>query len=378
MRVDLKKIVSPELLAGQINELNIQNEINVINSEIHTMLQQSAAGQPLFNTALLQRINACIQVLELAYQELSKKNALKTKKNLLNSLPATSSDQAKAEAKQAFADAQRELDFIKSQVSGQYSRREIRLAIMEGYIIVTQLREQVTGEVIDYKIMSAGQEGDKTVLFEAKPTLAQVLSKAHLDSKTFSLRLVATQKQFNTILKHSEAIDDIIPLKNSVLAQMKRVQLSAQEQNMWDRLLKVQHALEGLPGAYINYGQLIESFEEYLFMGPDDNLNEIEYIYQLLEKGRNNLAYYLGSDVDIYQIKALATMGGQGRADAATLTNVLNPLKEIRDIMIVVNGNSAQALVNFFTAKQGQGDRPFNPALEQEIKKRIKNALTQI
>jgi hypothetical protein len=60
-----------------------------------------------------------------------------------------------------------------------------------------------------------------------------------------------------------------------------------------------------------------------------------------LEKGRNNLAYYLGSDVDIYQIKALATMGGRGRADAATLTNVLNPLKEIRDIMIVVNGNSA-------------------------------------
>ena len=27
-------------------------------------------------------------------------------------------------------------------------------------------------------------------------------------------------------------------------------------------------------------------------------MEEIDYIYSLLEKGRNNLAYYLGADVD--------------------------------------------------------------------------------
>lgn len=365
-------------MEGKINELNVQTEIDTIQEEIKLALAQSASGKSILKTSLLKRMNACIKVLEKAYLELSKKNALKVKKNLLNSLPSDSSKQAKIEAKRAVNQAQKELDRAKSQVSKQYSRREIRLAIMEGYIIITQLREYITEEVIDYKIMSAGQDGDQTVLFESHPTLAQVLSSTSLDSKTFSLRLTETQKQFNNILKNSKNIDKISTMKNSVLAQMKRVQLSFEEHNMWQKLLKVQTALEGLPGAYINYGQLIESFEEYLFIGPDDNLSEIEYIYKLLEKGRNNLAYYLGADVDKYQVKALATMGGRGRADVAVLTNVLNPLKEIKEIMIKININLKDDLVKFFTPKEGQGDRSFRKELEEEIKNRIKKAINEI
>lgn len=365
-------------MTGQINELNVQTEINIIQEEIKLALKQSASGESILQTSLLKRMDICIKVLEKAYLELSKKNVLKIKKNLLNSLPSNSSKQAKVEAERAFKQAQKELDRVKSQLSRQYSRREIRLAIMEGYIIITQLREYITGEVINYKIMSAGQDGDQTVLFESNPTLAQVLSSTSLDSKTFSLRLIETQKQFNNILENSKNIDKISTMKNSVLAQMKRVQLSSEEHNMWQKLLKVQTALEGLPGAYINYGQLIESFEEYLFVGPDDNLSEIEYIYRLLEKGRNNLAYYLGADVDKYQVKALATMGGRGRADVAVLTNVLNPLKEIKKIMTRISVNLKDDLVKFFTPEEGRGDRPFRKELEEEIKNRIKKAISKI
>jgi hypothetical protein len=114
---------------------------------------------------------------------------------------------------------------------------------------------------------------------------------------------------------------------------------------MWDLMHRIQDALNTIEGAYTNYGQLAESFMEYYFTPPDDFEDTVEYIYNLLEKGRNNLAYYLGADINagsagLWQIKALSTYGSRGRADVATLTNVLTPLKAIQAMLanIGING----------------------------------------
>jgi hypothetical protein len=60
--------------------------------------------------------------------------------------------------------------------------------------------------------------------------------------------------------------------------------------------------------------------------------------YALLEKGRNNLAYYLGGDITDngvdYQVKTLSAYGKVGRFDVATLSNVITPLKQILSLML--------------------------------------------
>jgi hypothetical protein len=61
----------------------------------------------------------------------------------------------------------------KTKVQNLYTRRQIRLAILEGYAVVTLLREQVLNEPINYKIMSLGRDSSgNNVLLEANPTLA--------------------------------------------------------------------------------------------------------------------------------------------------------------------------------------------------------------
>jgi hypothetical protein len=53
-------------------------------------------------------------------------------------------------------------------------------------------------------------------------------------------------------------------------------------------------------------------------------------------------------------VKALSTYGSRGRADIATLTNVLNPLREIRNFLTTLTtGALYEALKNFFTPKEG-------------------------
>ena len=239
--IKLQNVFSKELIEGQIDAKNIQKEIDIINKEIEKAIEKNSSGQSILKTdSLIKRMNACIQVLSKARQELIKKEALKTKKELLQTLPEDSTELAKKQAKKDFLQAQKELEKARSSLIKEYNRKQIKLAIMEGYIIVTQLREQIIGDAIDYKIMSAGLDGDQVVLFESQPTLAEVLSSSSFDSSSFSLRLIATQEQFDKILKNSENIERISTLKNSVLSQMKRVQLDSEEHNMWERLLKVQ------------------------------------------------------------------------------------------------------------------------------------------
>jgi hypothetical protein len=71
-------------------------------------------------------------------------------------------------------------------------------------------------------------------------------------------------------------------------------------------------------------------------------------------------------------------MGGRGRADVATLTNVLNPLKEIKKIILKIGSNFKEGLANFFSPKEGQGNIPFKKELEKEIKENIKQALDNL
>jgi hypothetical protein len=66
---------------------------------------------------------------------------------------------------------------------------------------------------------------------------------------------------------------------------------------MWETFVQVKEALEDIDGARTNFGQLGESFIDYYYNGTDENMDTLNNIYSLLEKGRNNLAYYLGPDV---------------------------------------------------------------------------------
>ena len=68
----------------------------------------------------------------------------------------------------------------------------------------------------------------------------------------------------------SQDTDKISKIKNSVLAQMKRVTLTTEQENMWNIFLETKKSLDNIQGAMLNYGQLVESFEEYLICSKED------------------------------------------------------------------------------------------------------------
>lgn len=360
------------------NEINLQSEIDTINKEIESLLSGKVS---IIDSKIIKRINTCIRILTEASKVLKAQENFKRKQQQYKKSLEKEDDKAlQKKIAKDFQKAGKALEEIKKSVSKKYNREEIRLAVAEGYIIVTQIREQFN-ETIDYKIMSIGYDGEKVALFESQPTLAQVLSATHFDSLSVTLRLDMTASQFNTILNMSQGMDKISKVKNSVLAQMKRVILTTEQENMWNVFLETKKSLDNIQGAILNYGQLVESFEEYLIYGKEDpQMEEIDYIYSLLEKGRNNLAYYLGADVDKYQIKTLSTLGSVGGADVALLTNVLNPLNQIREKIVEFNTNP-DLLKNYFQkTSETQGDRPFQevlePIIKEQIRKVIQNNLT--
>ena len=253
---------------------------------------------------------------------------------------------------------------------------------MEGYTIVTLLREKIIGEKIDYKIMATGVDGSgQEVLLESNPTLAEVLMASKLDPTSMSVRLTVTQHQFQKMLIDLDQSESVRSLRNSVLQKMKRVQLDNEQAKMWDTFVAVRESLETIDGARTNFGQLTESFVEYL-ESDEEVINTLDTIYSLLEKGRNNLAYYLGADVNassLWQVKALSVHGSTGRADVATLTNVLNPLKEISSFLGRLTGGALLlALQGFFTPGEGQGDRPFDEKVGQKVREQIATVLENI
>lgn len=378
-------------LLGEVASLSKSITVEGIQAEIDalTALIDSAVGDESGKVnfedikVLKDRVDKCIATLKLAQTELVAKAQVRAKTTALADLIKDNPDRSEAisEAKNALKIAEQALSQTKAEIADQATRRDIRLAIMEGYAIVTLLREKITGEVIDYKIMSMGVDGQgQQVLLEAHPTLAEVLSSASLDSRSFSLRITMTQHQFKKALADLDKGEQVTSLRNSVLKKMTRVQLTDEQANMWETFVQVKEALQDIEGARTNFGQIGESFMEYYYNGMDAP-TMLDSIYTLLEKGRNNLAYYLGPDVtgggQLWQVKALSTYSSTGRADIATLTNVLNPLKTISEYLAnAVTKDIRIALNEFFRAtKEGQGDRSFNEKVGENVREAISTTL---
>ena len=364
---------------------SIQAEIDALTELIDKAVGEESSKLEFDVQPLKDRVDKCIFILEQAKLELAARQTVKTKKNLLASLNKNPPDnyvETLQEAKDSLKIAQDALDEIKQQVRENASRQDIRWAIMEGYTIVTLLREKIIGEKIDYKIMATGVDGSgQEVLLESNPTLAEVLMASKLDPTSMSVRLTVTQHQFQKMLIDLDQSESVRSLRNSVLQKMKRVQLDNEQAKMWDTFVAVRESLETIDGARTNFGQLTESFVEYL-ESDEEVINTLDTIYSLLEKGRNNLAYYLGADVNassLWQVKALSVHGSTGRADVATLTNVLNPLKEISSFLGRLTGGALLlALQGFFTPGEGQGDRPFDEKVGQKVREQIATVLENI
>jgi hypothetical protein len=171
---------------------------------------------------------------------------------------------------------------------------------------------------------------------------------------------------------------------------MQQVILSSEEHNMLKKFVAVKRSLARVKGAKMNYGQIIEGYEQYLLNYSSMALEDAAGIYDLLVKGRNNLAYYLGGDIEVketieeenffryYQLKVLSSFGEQkygGRADIANYSNVLNPLYSIKDFLerMQKGEDVKEAFVKYFIAEEGQGNRPFKEKLEKRIKRIIRD-----
>lgn len=378
-------------LLGEVASLSKSITVEGIQAEIDalTALIDSAVGDESGKVnfedikVLKNRVDKCIATLKLAQTELVAKSQVRAKTTALADLIKNNPDRDEAisEAKNALRIAEQALNQTKAEIANQATRRDIRLAIMEGYTIVTLLREKITGEVIDYKIMSMGVDGQgQQVLLEAHPTLAEVLSSASLDSRSFSLRITMTQHQFKKALADLDKGEQVTSLRNSVLKKMTRVQLTDEQANMWETFVQVKEALQDIDGARANFGQIGESFMEYYYNGMDAP-TMLDSIYTLLEKGRNNLAYYLGPDVtgggQLWQVKALSTYSSTGRADIATLTNVLHPLQSISEYLAnAVTTDLRASLTKFFTVdRAGQGDRLFGENVGRAVRNAISTTL---
>jgi hypothetical protein len=93
-------------------------------------------------------VEKCISILELAQSELKAKNVHASANKLLESLIKDQPNYTEAieDAKTALKIAEQQLAAVKKEVSDNATRRDIRWAIMEGYAIITLLREKVLGE----------------------------------------------------------------------------------------------------------------------------------------------------------------------------------------------------------------------------------------
>jgi hypothetical protein len=104
----------------------------------------------------------------------------------------------------------------------------------------------------------------------------------------------------------------------------------------------------------------------------------IQSVMEILEEGYNNLAYYLGSDLninnDLFSLKTFSAFKSKGRADIANLSNILVPLREIRNI-IITSSNITEALKQYFMNDSNSGARHFGKRTKGIIKRRTKEVL---
>ena len=162
------------IMQGVHNTQLIEKEIEVISKEIKKLLAQQTTGKALTTTSsFFVRLNGVIATLQ----------GLATKEHLNDPEFKKKSKNYKTDLVNDVKTAQRALKKSKIDLLTLDNNHTIKTALMEGYIIVNLLREAIIGKHIDYKVLAIGKgtEG-KPVLFEAHPTMAEVLSASNYDN----------------------------------------------------------------------------------------------------------------------------------------------------------------------------------------------------
>lgn len=366
----------------QINALDLRQEADSIQEELLDLLtEETYALISKEAPDLIRRIDACIFALENKSRMITMSRAKKLERQARKELDR---EGAKDEAYEAIRRAQDAYNMAHEALEAEINNFQLKAALQEGYIIINKIRELFFDE-IQYKIMAVGKDkSGQNVLFESNPDMIELLENTVVDSSG-ALKITANLKQFQKIIEASENADKELKMANTVLNQMQKVQMMRPgDQPLLDLFTHLKVALDAanIKGGKLNYGQVTEAYLEQFFNG--DVITSVENVYDLLEKGMNNLEYYFGGDIQTagidYQVKTLSFYGSTGRADAATLSNVLHPLRELREIL--TSGSNPQvikeSLKNFFVAEEGRGDRKFNAAVQDDIKDVIKKAMQEI
>lgn len=372
--------VSFPSLSSEIEKINVQEEVDAIEAEILELFKKDTY-QEIQDQPLVQRITNCIAQLEgLAIMYRSEQ----TLNSDVLSFLAERSEAGLEGAAAAVYEAQKLIFSSMNNLSKKKLRVQLRNCLIEGYAIINLVRAKFFGE-IEYKVMAVGQYNGNDVILEANPSLVKILEAAHFDSTSMSLAIRQSQRTFERYSSQLSALEGELDEMDTMLGMMKKVQLSPQDQNVWAAFQRIQTELMALKaqnpelGVAMNYGNLTETFLQYQL---EDKKLDVEMAYALLEKGRNNLAYYLGGDITDsgvdYQVKTLSAYGKVGRFDVATLSNVITPLKQVLSLMLTQPDDLQSSLQKFFTAEAGQGDRPFKKEAEEAVKNAIDKVLKEM
>ena len=385
LKVEVTKIDPFSIDPAELKNLDFSSEVSNIKDEIKAFFSSETAEE-MKQSDLYSRISQIISMLNDAENNLKARReikklqaAAKELKIQLGGYHEGTGTENLEETKAALELANQQLEQAKADLKVKVVNAQLKLALMEGYSTVNLMRAYFFGE-IEYKILSIGKYSGEDVILEAHPTLEDLYKSVTLENSArggIGLKITETAKQFERSMKILENSESQLTMANSVLNQMSRVQLNERDRNMWKVFVDLKERLDGIKGARVNFGNMAESFVTYQL---EDIEMTVDNVYELLEKGRNNLAYYLGADVDNFQVKALTTYGKTGRADIATLSNVINPLKELADIILhgVNPAEVKQTIEEFFTPHDGQGDRPFKDEVSEKVRKEIEGALKDI
>ena len=385
LKVEVTKIDPFSIDPAELKNLDFSSEVSNIKDEIKAFFSSETAEE-MKQSDLYSRISQIISMLNDAENNLKARReikklqaAAKELKIQLGGYHEGTGTENLEETKAALELANQQLEQAKADLKVKVVNAQLKLALMEGYSTVNLMRAYFFGE-IEYKILSIGKYSGEDVILEAHPTLEDLYKSVTLENSArggIGLKITETAKQFERSMKILENSESQLTMANSVLNQMSRVQLNERDRNMWKVFVDLKERLDGIKGARVNFGNMAESFVTYQL---EDIEMTVDNVYELLEKGRNNLAYYLGADVDNFQVKALTTYGKTGRADIATLSNVINPLKELADIILngVNPAEMKQTIEEFFTPHDGEGDRPFKDEVSEKVRKEVEGALKDI
>ena len=345
-------------------------------------------------TQIQELINDCILTLDSAQRYMSeyrKKGATKS-----SALQQMYNAQLKKHDQATLLNA---ISEDKENINEEMLKKKTMEALKKGYALISELSALIMNRPIEYSIITAGRVSGEHVLSQSTLTLDQLLNDSSLEfSKAggIGLKVIAAKKDIESALESLKTETKMNQRLNNrnIFANAKLMQLNTNQENMWSDLVKigekastkvlndkgnwVRTAKYGL-----NFGVITEAFMRGYrkkMTPPKDGYNLIHsFYYELLQEGRNNLAYYKGPDIPYVddfgnkkneQIKSLTAYTSKGRFDVATLSNVLNPLKDLKSIFsdpALIQENLNERLAYEFTAKPGEGDRSWNEAVSAEV-----------